>query len=205
MDRDLTLELSSKGYWPAVAMEYLMKKKYSKAVELCQIGLRENPYLLSGHIVLARALCHSGQWGEAEEQFYRVLQIDPQNLIALKYLGDLKYRQGDEATALSYYERVLQIDPNTSGLSLPLTEKSLEHTTILTLQKGEEKSEPGRDSLRQIPFKTETVGDLLLAQGHPRLALTVFEELAATGQNPRVKEKIDRTSELLKNKDRKNV
>ncbi len=202
---DTTADMSAKGYWPAVALEYFKEKKYSRAVELCTLRLTESDNILSGRVVLARALYHSGQVEAAEEEFYRILHKDPENLIALKYLGDIKFSQRDETTSFSYYNRVLEIEPRTAGLASQITRETRETTRVLTLKKGEEKTTPTRQKLRELPFKTETVGDLLLAQGHPRLALEIFRGLAQKNENPRYLEKIEKIQSSLKYKDGKNV
>ncbi len=203
MSANLTTELSSKGYWPAVAMEYLNEKKYSKAVELCTLRLKEYPEILSGRIILGRALFHTGQYETAEEEFYNILQKDTNNLAALKYLGDLKFRTGDEVTAFSYYDKVLTIDPYSRVLVSPIKKEKTEETKVLTIKKGLEDISIDDDDLREIPFKTETVGDLLSGQGHFRLALKVFQHLAGESQDPRILEKLEKTKTALKDRERK--
>ena len=42
----------------------------------------------------------------------------------------------------------------------------------------------------RIYFYTETVGDLYLAQGHPRLAAEVYRALSVHNHNPRLAEKL---------------
>ncbi|UCD93544.1 MAG: tetratricopeptide repeat protein [Candidatus Zixiibacteriota bacterium] len=205
MERDIVVELSSKGYWPATAMEYLRKREYSKAVELCTIRLKDYPDLVSGRVVLARALYHSGQSESAEQEFYRVLRRDPDNLVALKYLGDLKFGQGDEATAFSYYMKVLEIDPQTGGLASLLEQEEAQKTHVLTLKRGQEKETSKIGRLREIPFKTETMGDLLLKQGHSRLALEIFRELADESQDQRLVEKYEKTRQSLNMKEKNDV
>jgi tetratricopeptide (TPR) repeat protein len=205
MKRDIVSELSSKGYWPAVAMEYLLRKEYARAVELCTIRLKDYPDLISGRVILARALYHSGQFDSAEEEFYRVLQQDPDNLVALKYLGDMKFMNGDEATAFSYYSKVLNIDPKTRGLASSIDQETTQKTHVLTLKKGHEKETPGIRRLREMPFKTETMGDLLLRQGHSRLALEIFRELAVKNQDQRLFEKYEKTRKSLNIKEENDV
>ena len=205
MGSSLILELSSKGYWPAVAMEYLYEKKYSRAIELCQNRLKDEPDITSGRLILARALFHSGQFETAEEQFQSIVQSDAFNIIALHYLGDIKFRRGDEATAFTFYARIQQITSDAAALSSALDPKPSEETKILTLKHAPEKGATESAELRQIPFKTETMGDLLLAQGHTRLALEIFEELSNISRNPRLTAKLDKTKELFKNREKKNV
>ncbi len=201
----MSQELSSKGFWPALAMEYLLERRFSRAIELCQPRLKESPDVISGRIILARALLHSGQYEAAQEQFYKVLQIDPENLVALKHLGDLKFRTGDEILAFSLYSRIQQIAPFTRGIESLISDQPVDETKILTLYRKGEQPESSKEELRRIPFKTETLGDLLLAQGHPRLAIEVFRELEEKTQNPRIKEKLDRSVELLKSREKHHV
>jgi tetratricopeptide (TPR) repeat protein len=167
--------------------------------------IKEEPDILSGQIILARTLYHSGQFDEAEKWFYKVLQTDPENMVALKYLGDIKAGNGDDTTAFAYYNRVLKYDPGGEALSSAIDDKPLSRTRILNLRHHSEKSETSREQVRQIPFITETVGDLLLSQGHPRLALEVFQGLMASNEDPRLKEKAEKVAEILKNKEKKNV
>jgi len=184
-------------------MEYLNDKKYSKAVELCMLRLKECPEILSGRIILARALFHSGQYEVAEEEFYNVLRKDPNNPVTLRYLGDLKFRMGEEVTAFSYYNKVLAIDPYSGALFSPIKQEKIEETKILTIKKGHEESIVDDTELRDIPFKTETAGDLLFAQGHYRLALKVFQHLAAETHDSGIMEKLEKAKSAIKGKERK--
>ena len=196
-----TSELSEKGYWPAKAKEYLDNKKYSKAVALCTSQLKDEPDILSGRIVLAQALYHSNQLNEAESQFYRILQVDPDNILALKYLGDLKYRAGDAVVAFSFYERVLKLDKYTRGLKSQVEKQKSERTkevTLLTFQKKGETIDNTRERLRQLPFDTETTGDLLMEQGHSRMAGKIFQKLYNDNESPRLLEKLEKIKNLNK-------
>ena len=204
MKNNILKELSGKGYWPAVAMEYFNEQKYSSAVELCKMRLKENPEIMSGWLILARALYHSGQFEAAEQYFYNILKRDPENLAALKYLGDIKFRRGDEITALSYYEKVQQKDQSTNCLFSSLNVKQITETKVLTLKKGVDRELSNSAGLRELPFKTETIGDLLLSQGHHRLAMEVFRELAETGE-PRLVDKLRKIKETINKEKGKNV
>ena len=65
------------NYWPARAAKFVAIGRYSRAVEICKEYLDAQPFLLSGRIIYARALYYAGQMESAEEEFYRVLEIDP--------------------------------------------------------------------------------------------------------------------------------
>ncbi|RKX28480.1 MAG: hypothetical protein DRP47_04200 [Candidatus Zixiibacteriota bacterium] len=194
--------LGKKGYWPVRAGKYLAEHKYSRAVEICREFLDETPNLISGRLIYAQALYHTGQSDRATEQFHRVLSIDPENLVALKYLGDIKFAAGDEVTALSNYQRVLEIDPGCHGLWSPLKKKSEETTRTMTLHRISETATGDRGkTLRKIPFYTETMGDLYLSQGHARLASRVFRSLIKKNSNPRLEEKLVKAEQQINTKE----
>jgi tetratricopeptide (TPR) repeat protein len=171
---------------------------------LCKQHLPDEPELVSGRIIYALALFRAGQMESASEEFYRILSRDPENLVALKYLGDIKFAQGDEFAAMANFARILEIDPYTRGVCGRLAKQPAETTTTITLRRGTEAS-PDSDStpLRQVPFVTETMGDLYLAQGHSRLAAAVFRSLQQQAGNPRLAEKLAQAEHNVKEKDRK--
>ncbi len=58
-----------------------------------------------------------------------------------------------------------------------------------------------RAPLRPIPLYTETMGDLYLKQGYPRLAAEVFRTLNEKNENPRLAEKFAQATESIKDKE----
>ena len=157
--------LAASGYWPAVAARHLADGRYSKAVEICRDNLAEKADLLSTRLIYARSLYFAGQPESAAEQFYSVLAHDPDNLVALKFMGYIKHDSGDTVTALSYYRRVLEIDPWCRGVCSPISRRRKETTQTITLVRGRESSRvepPESPNLRTIQFYTETIGDLCL-------------------------------------------
>jgi len=199
----LTDQLAASGYWPARAARFLAEHKYSRAVEICKEGLAEEPRLVSGRTIYARALYHAGQVESATDQFYRVLSLDPDNIVALKYLGDIKYAEGDEFSAIAQYGRVLELDPYCRELTCPVDLPKPEPTRTITIQRApEEPPKKPRERLRPIVFYTETVGDLYLAQGHSRLAAEVFRSLYERRPSPRLMEKLEQAEKKIQTKER---
>jgi len=206
-DVDIVEILAQRGNPAAVAARALSEGKYSKAVEICREYLEENPNLLSARLILARALYHAGQAESAEKQFYRVLSVDPDNLVALKYLGDIRFADGDEQGALTNYRRVLEIDPYCRALSCAITTGTAEKTRTITIRRPQETAAMPhvRPTAREIPFYTETMGDLYLAQGYPNLAADVFRNLSEKTQNPRIAQKLIQAEEKIKQKESSHV
>lgn len=194
--------LVSTGYWPAVADGLFVEGKYSKAVDLCQRMLDLEPNIVSGRVVLGKALYHAGRFSEAREQFVMVLRTDAANLVALKYLGDILYREGEQAAALAYYRRILEIDPYCRGISCPIRQPEPDGTRQLTLKRPPEAVEKKtRSTLREPAFITETVGDIYRDQGYLRLARDVYRRLLNRSDNSRIAEKLRDTEEKLQKKD----
>lgn len=205
MEAELISELSSKGYWPAVARDYFREEKYDKVLELCRRRLPENPKLISGRLIYALALYRSGEIEKAETEFYNILRVDSENLAALKCLGDIKFASGETDTAVSFYERVLAIEPYCTGLSDAINEKERIKGQAIILKRGGEILDADLDqddSPGDLPFRTETMGDLLLSQGHARLALDIFEDLAGRTGESRFEEKAEHARTLLKKKEK---
>ena len=57
-----------------------------------------------------------GQLDEAQRQFEIVLAADPQDTVALQYLGLVAQKRGDPAGALGLYDRALAIDPEDASI-----------------------------------------------------------------------------------------
>jgi tetratricopeptide (TPR) repeat protein len=200
----VTRLLADQGYWPAWAATALREGRYSEVVELCKQHLSDEPELVSGRTLFAMALFHAGRSESAQDEFFQVLARDPENQIALKYLGDIAYAQGDEIAATAYYGRIQEIDPHTEGLTCAVEPKGMETTRTITLTRGDERTpDDFQSTLRQVPFVTETMGDLYLTQGHPRLAAAVFRTLQQQTTNPRLLEKLAKAEQKTREKDRK--
>ncbi len=98
-------------YFAPYANEFRKLGDLAQAIALCRTHLPNQPGHISGHIVLAQALYESRELAEARGVFEQALDLDPENLIALRYLGDIAREQGDAPTARAWYQRVLESDP----------------------------------------------------------------------------------------------
>ena len=82
------------------------------ALEIVQTGLTKKPNYLSGHIVLGRCFIDQKKDTEAGKAFERVLELDAENIIALRFLAEITERQGDSPSALRWLKRLLEVDPS---------------------------------------------------------------------------------------------
>lgn len=198
----VTDRLADLGYRPALAAIALAEKEYSLAVEICLEHLSDKHEGMSARLIYARALYHTGQYDSATEQFHLVLTVDPDNFVALKYLGDLKFAAGDSFGAFADYERIQKLDPFNESLHSPLDGRDSGRRGSITLVRAAgEKEEQTAVASRRVPFYTETLGDLYFTQGHPRLAAEVFMKLSEAGDNPRLTQKLSEARARIHDKE----
>lgn len=81
------------------------------AIDLCQAGLQLHPDYVSGHIVHGRCLIDKKDDSGAESVFRRVLDLDPENILALKVLAEISERNERFAAAGEWLTRLLLADP----------------------------------------------------------------------------------------------
>jgi len=98
-------------YFAPLANEFRKVGDLEQAILICEAYLPQQPGHMSGHIVYGQALFESGRLDESLGVFQTALSLDPENLIALRHLGDIAARQGDPTSARRWYERVLEADP----------------------------------------------------------------------------------------------
>ncbi len=107
-------------YFAPLANEYRKTGELSQAIALCREHLPKQPGHMSGYIVFGQALFESGAADEARAVFEQALALDPENLIALRHLGDIAKMTGDASAARRWYERVLDADPRNDDIAAQL-------------------------------------------------------------------------------------
>ncbi|MDX2194710.1 MAG: hypothetical protein NW201_15310 [Gemmatimonadales bacterium] len=81
-----------------------------RALELLRPGLELHPDYIPGSVVMGRCALDLGDDALAEEAFSRVLQLDAENVIALKAMADVTERGGRYAEAGKWLEALLIAD-----------------------------------------------------------------------------------------------
>ena len=205
MDTNLNRELADLGYWVALSACAVEEKQYTRAIELCRQHLAEEPHLTGPRVIYARALFASGQHEAAREQCHLAMAIDPDNEVILKLLGDILTAQGVTDGGVACYQRILEINPHCQGLRCELKKDSKVNERFVTIVRGEEIAERENKPLANIFYYTETIGDLYLTQGHPRMAVEVFRKLLSQGDTPRLRQKLSLAEERMRDKEESNV
>jgi tetratricopeptide (TPR) repeat protein len=128
MDYDRLRELQEKfqenprRYFAPLANEYRKGGQPKRAIEICRSQLSQMPGHMSGQIVYGQALYETGEFDEARKVFERALTLDPENLIALRSLGDMSLQSGNTAEARRWYARLLDADPKDTAVVALVTE-----------------------------------------------------------------------------------
>ena len=81
------------------------------AIDLCQNGLKLHPDYVSAYIVYARCLVDKKDDPAALGVFRKVLELDGENIIALRGLAELAERNGQYAEEVEWLSRLLNADP----------------------------------------------------------------------------------------------
>jgi tetratricopeptide (TPR) repeat protein len=103
-----------------LANEYRKSGDLDVAIEICRAHVPLQPTYISGYIVLGQALFERGQPDEARSTFETALSLDPENLIALRQLGDIARASGDLDAARGWYHKLLEVDPQNDEISAQL-------------------------------------------------------------------------------------
>ena len=104
-------------FFAPLANEYRKAGDLDQAIFICQEYLPQQPGHMSGHIVYGQALFEAREFDEARGVFEAALALDPENLIALRHLGDLARQAGDLKEARQWYQRVLEADPRNEEMA----------------------------------------------------------------------------------------
>lgn len=103
-------------YFAALANEFRKLGDLDRAIELCESHLAEQRNHLSGHVVLAQALVDAGRESDAWDPLHTALDLDPENFIALRLIGELSAQVGDVEHARTFFFRALEIEPRNDQL-----------------------------------------------------------------------------------------
>jgi tetratricopeptide (TPR) repeat protein len=118
-------------YFAPLANEFRKMGEIEQAIMICEEFLPQQAGHMSGHIVYGQALYEAGRLGESRTVFETALTLDPENLIALRHLGDIAKGNGELETARHWYTRVLDADPRNEEIQALLY--SLDDTPAIVI------------------------------------------------------------------------
>jgi len=107
-----------------LAEELRRAGSFKEAVDVCRAGLRKHPGYVSARVTLGRALIELKDLDGAERELEAVIKAAPDNLSAMRSLGDLSRRRGDLHAALAQYQLALALARNDPDLERIVDELS---------------------------------------------------------------------------------
>ncbi len=97
-------------HFAPLADAYRKTGQFDRAIEVLSVGLEQHPAYASAHIVLGRTRMDMGQPAEAEAAFRRVLELDGENVIAIRALAEISEADNRLEEAEHWLNYLLSID-----------------------------------------------------------------------------------------------
>lgn len=175
MDYDRLRELQEKfeenprRYFAPLANEYRKGGQPKRAIEICRAQLAQMPGHMSGQIVFGQALYEAGEFDEARQVFERALTLDPENLIALRSLGDMSLQSGNTVEARSWYTRLLDADPKDTAV-IALVSEIEASAGAAPVTEPEAAPVEAAAGDQPIPFIADAEGAPIEPELHPEVA-----------------------------------
>jgi tetratricopeptide (TPR) repeat protein len=172
--RELYAKSPESRLFAPLADAYRKNGELDKAIEICERGLDRHPSYASAHVVLGKCYYDKGATERARSEFLRVIELDAENLVALKFLGDIQLAEGDQGSAVRYYEQLLAIDPTNEEVARSLGELEKGFRARKIDLSDDEKVTKAKDSGEIV---TMTLAGIYAAQGYYNKALKIYRDI----------------------------
>src|SRR6185503_8619067 len=110
LTRIVSQDPSSPLYLP-VAERMREQGRVEEAIRLCEERRGRPGQGVGDHVVLGRCYLAAGRLTEARSQFEAAVQLDRENVVALKALAGILSHEGRHGAAADFYRAVCRIDP----------------------------------------------------------------------------------------------
>jgi len=164
-----TIEQNTAARYLKTGMEQMKAVDYSAARESFEQALRYDDSFAAAHLGLGVIYFHLRDDKYAERELTRAAELSPKDATAYQVLGELFYRKDDLETAVSYWEKAVELNPGATDIRARLERIRKEHRTekdfnrdvtshFLVKYEGREKIEAGKIILRILEDAYGTVG-----------------------------------------------
>ncbi len=157
-----------------LADAYRKNGNLDKAIEICEEGLSRHPDYISARIIMGKCFYDKGASERAKTEFEKATELDSENMVALKFLGDIYLAEDDRERASDYYQKLLAIDPSNqeikklnAEISEDFTPRSIDLEDQGNIAETETSSEPA----------TMTLAGIYAAQGYYAKAKNIYESI----------------------------
>jgi tetratricopeptide (TPR) repeat protein len=175
-----------------------------EALEICEKGVKRHPRYASGFVVQGKCHYDLGNGEQAKRAFRRVLEMDHNNLVALKYIGLILAERGETEAAKASFQQILALDPDNKQIRTRLEDlDDIEEADAPTPEMiveppdvDDEEFEGDPISLGTEPeapddLATVTLADIYASQGYVEKARKIYQEvLRKEPENEHVKKKL---------------
>jgi tetratricopeptide (TPR) repeat protein len=156
-----------------LADAYRKNGDVDKAIEILDRGLEKMPHYASAHVILGKCYYDKGATERSKAEFRRVLELDGENLVALKFMGDILLAEDKRAEAAEFYRRILSIDATNTEVARALKEMEASFV-VKEIDLADAKAM--RDE-RPRELATMTLAGIYAAQGYYNKALRIYHDV----------------------------
>lgn len=190
-------------FFVPLADRYRKLGDLARAEALLRQGLQRYPDYVSARLVLGQCLADEGRPDEAATEFRRVLDADPQNLLALRNLGRLAAAAGQTAEAERWYTGLLSVDPMNEDARRALEalaaapEAAPDEPSFYLFEDPSKPEAEETGGIKDGELATETIAELYSRQGfHDRAADVYRELLRRRGDDPDLRQRLSEAERL---------
>ncbi len=162
----------------AQAEAYLDRNELLAVLNLAQARLKRTPGDLDARIVICRVWLLQGRVDEARDMLHEMEEIIASFSHVYACMGDICLKRGMREAAEDYYGKFKVLNPGA-----PLARDMAERPKgIEELHETNKEEETEGDAGIPLDFRTVTLAELYIRQGHLRLAEEILEKIV--GQEP---------------------
>ena len=173
-----------------LADAYRKNGEIDKAIEILETGIERYPGYASARVILGKCYYDKGATERAKSEFLRVVDIDAENMVALKFMGDILLAEDKRGEASEYFKKVLAIDPMNEDVAKALKEMESAFS-VKDIDLGDRKAV--RDE-RPRELASMTLAGIYAAQGYYNKALKIYGEVLE--REPGNREALEMVSKL---------
>ncbi len=164
-----TTEQNTAARYLNTGMQQMKAVDYQAARGSFEQALRYDDSSAPAHLGLGVIYFHLRDDKYAERELTRAAELSPRDATAYQFLGELFYRKDDLDTAMSYWEKAVELNPDAADIRARLERIRKEHRTekdfnrdvtshFLIKYEGREKIEAGKIILRILEEAYGVVG-----------------------------------------------
>ncbi|MBX3386658.1 MAG: tetratricopeptide repeat protein [Phycisphaeraceae bacterium] len=165
-------ELKSGTEWQMAQQQYL-GGDFDKALKTIDRSIALNPNVAKSHLLRGRILVEKSRLQEAKDAFDRTLELQPENVEAVYFLGIVHERFSMDQKAFEYYSKAMEKDPTnpqylTASAEMLVSMGRMDDAERLLLEH--------RESFGYSPAVRQTLGHIAVLRGQHRRAAEYFND-----------------------------